>query len=531
MRRSISLTLILCLLLGFSNLAMSLESRRVLEHREDGAFLVNELGTGEVSSPADFYLRDSVLWSFNQGDIFYSTAIGNDAAVFAGSNAGLAMYDLYGDGTPIWNQATDTGYATAGAKMADLFASAVENEAISGAILSAWNATSSTPLWTKEIPGCAIPAECLRISDDGSRVVLGLNLATGGGTPTVFVFEGSTGDLISTYEGDAGTYIRALEISDDGSLVAIRASSVLHVVETETATLRWTGSAGASSDGLAFSGDGEWIASGWTFLLVWHWDGSSYQFAYSNNGGGTGWYLGRCAFDYDGNALIAGFYTTSYNQLKVMWFDGSGSTPIWTYNSPLSNGVYQEIPSAADMASDGQMGLLGSWGDAAGLNPEVHVFGPANSDPIYTVDTPGSVFSAACRESGGGIVGSSCGKGVHANEFGSGGDLYAFEVGPPTQAPEEIPGPALHMSAFPNPFNPKVTLSVDLSEDGPLLLEIYSPDGRKLREVANGDYSAGLRSFQWDGKNTAGQDLPSGVYLARAKSADREAMEKLVMLR
>jgi hypothetical protein len=508
-----------------------MESRRVLEHREDGAFLVNELGSGEGNSPEDFFHRDSVLWDFNQADIFYSSAIGNDAAVFAGSNAGLAMHDLYGDGTPIWSQATDTGYATAGAKSTDLFASAVENEAIGGATVSAWNAASSTPLWTKEVTGCAIPAECLRISDDGSRVVLGLNLAAGGGTPTVFVFEGSTGDLISTYEGGAGTYIRALEISDDGSLVAIRASAVLHVVETETATLRWTGSAGASSDGLAFSGDGDWIASGWTFLLAWHWDGSSYQFAYSNNGGGTGWYMGRCAFNQDGSALIASFYTTSYNQLRVMWFDGSGSTPVWTYNSPLSNGVYQEFPSAADMAPDGQMGLIGSWGDAAGVNPEVHVFGPAGADPLFTLDTPGSVFSATCRESGGGIVGSACGKHVHANEFGSGGDLYAFEVGPPTQVPENTPALALHMSAFPNPFNPKVTLGVDLNEGGALLLEIYSPDGRKLREVASGHYSAGPHSFQWDGKNTAGQDLPSGVYLARAKSADGEAMERLVMLR
>ncbi len=528
MRRNVVLLLSLVFLLSVGS-AFSMESRRILEHREDGAFLAAELREGG-SAPADGFIRDDILWHRNQGDIFNATAIGNDASVFTGDYVGVAMHDLYGDGTPLWNIGDGDGNGTAGAANSDLFAAVTLNDAIAGATLRVFQAGSSTPLWTKDIQSCAAPYECLRINDDGSRVILGVNVLGGGDVPTVYTFDGPTGDIVSIYEGNPASYIRALEISDDGSLCAIRASADLHVIESETGTARWTGNAGASSDGLAFSGDGQWLASGWTFLLVWKWDGTAYGFEWSNNGGGSGWYLGRCAFSGDGGALVAGFYTTSYNQLRVMWWDPASSIPAWTYNSPLSSGVYQEIPSALDVSADGDYAVLGSWGDIGGVNPELHVFGPDGPDPLYTVDSPGSIFSAACRPGGTGIVASGCGKHVHANEFGSGGDLYVFEVGPPTDAPDAA-ATALRMAAYPNPFNPKVTLSVELASAGPLELAIYSADGRLLRQLAAGDFPAGYRQFDWDGKNAAGQDLPSGVYMARAKSAEGENVKRLVLMK
>jgi hypothetical protein len=529
MRRTLAILLTLTLILTSASFATALESRRILDHSEEGAFLLNEHRTGEPELPAEEWQRDDVLWHRNQSGIFYSTAIGDNSAVFAGSFNEQAMHALLGDGTPLWTVSDGDVFGVAGAKSADLFASATKNESIAGATIRVWNSESSTPLWSKDIPACTVPDECISISDDGALLVLGLNMASM--MPRLYTFDAPTGDLVSSYDCNANTSIRALEISDDGSLAAVRASVDVHVVETDTGTSRWIGNAGASSDGLAFAGDGSFIASGWTFLMVWEWTGATYQFRWSNNGGGTGWYLGRCAMSSSGDALMAAFYSTSYNQLKVMWFNPDNSAPTWIYESPLSNGVYQEYPVAIDMASAGQFAVVGSWGDAGSVNPEIHVFGPASSDPIYTVDSPGSIFSVAIRDDNGGIVGCGAGKNVHANEFGSGGDLYAFEVGPPTGLPGDTPEAQAKITAFPNPFNPKVTIELALPTSGLLALDIFSADGRKLRELARGEYPAGLRIFEWDGKDTAGHELPSGVYLARAKTADGESTERLVMLR
>ncbi len=69
--------------------------------------------------------------------------------------------------------------------------------------------------------------------------------------------------------------------------------------------------------------------------------------------------------------------------------------------------------------------------------------------------------------------------------------------------------------AYPNPFNPSTTLRFESEAQGTLRLVVVDAAGRALRELAAGTFPAGHHSVEWDGRDDAGERLPSGLYLAR----------------
>ena len=52
-----------------------------------------------------------------------------------------------------------------------------------------------------------------------------------------------------------------------------------------------------------------------------------------------------------------------------------------------------------------------------------------------------------------------------------------------------------------------------LPETVPVVLEVYSLDGRRVALVEAGLQSAGPQSLQWDGRDESGRRLPPGLYL------------------
>jgi hypothetical protein len=95
----------------------------------------------------------------------------------------------------------------------------------------------------------------------------------------------------------------------------------------------------------------------------------------------------------------------------------------------------------------------------------------------------------------------------------------------------ETPAPALRLSAAPNPFNPKTTLSFDLPEAGHVELAIFDLSGRRVVTLLDEHRDAGGVAVDWNGRDAAGQRLSSGVYIAKATVPGYSAVEKLVMLK
>ncbi len=87
------------------------------------------------------------------------------------------------------------------------------------------------------------------------------------------------------------------------------------------------------------------------------------------------------------------------------------------------------------------------------------------------------------------------------------------------------------LSNHPNPFNPVTTLFFTLSEASPVRLEVFDIAGRRLRTLVNSVLESGDHSRIWDGRNDAGEELPSGLYLARLRSREEAHGAKLLLLK
>ena len=97
----------------------------------------------------------------------------------------------------------------------------------------------------------------------------------------------------------------------------------------------------------------------------------------------------------------------------------------------------------------------------------------------------------------------------------------------------EAPGiTALTLSARPNPMGRSTELQAALPAAAPVELAIVDITGRVRRTVWTASQApAGEHRITFDGKDAAGELLPSGVYLARLRSAGGEAHARLVILR
>ena len=85
---------------------------------------------------------------------------------------------------------------------------------------------------------------------------------------------------------------------------------------------------------------------------------------------------------------------------------------------------------------------------------------------------------------------------------------------------------------YPNPFNPGTIIPVALPTATNITLKIYTLLGKEVKTVYAGVKNAGEHFLEWDGKNEAGQDVTSGVYLYRLTAGKQETLKgKMILMR
>ncbi|MCF7832715.1 MAG: metallophosphoesterase [Candidatus Marinimicrobia bacterium] len=75
----------------------------------------------------------------------------------------------------------------------------------------------------------------------------------------------------------------------------------------------------------------------------------------------------------------------------------------------------------------------------------------------------------------------------------------------------QLPETPFLLSVYPNPFNPQLTLSYQLSAVGTLNVSVYSILGKHIETIYNGHHEAGNYELTWDAS-----ERPSGLYFIRA---------------
>jgi hypothetical protein len=83
----------------------------------------------------------------------------------------------------------------------------------------------------------------------------------------------------------------------------------------------------------------------------------------------------------------------------------------------------------------------------------------------------------------------------------------------------------------PNPFNPATRISYGLPKASDVELEIFDVQGRMIRKLVDTQQNAGFYHVTWDGTNSRGLPVASGVYFYRLEAAGCVKTEKMVMIR
>lgn len=84
---------------------------------------------------------------------------------------------------------------------------------------------------------------------------------------------------------------------------------------------------------------------------------------------------------------------------------------------------------------------------------------------------------------------------------------------------------------YPNPFNPTTTIKYTIPNAGNVRLEVYDITGRLVNTLVNASEVTGTYSVTWDGRNSSGQSVSSGIYLYRLQAKDFVSVKKMVMLK
>jgi hypothetical protein len=108
---------------------------------------------------------------------------------------------------------------------------------------------------------------------------------------------------------------------------------------------------------------------------------------------------------------------------------------------------------------------------------------------------------------------------------------YELEVGVPEDEPSSVSGAKLDQNV-PNPFNPVTTIAYAVPDGGADVdLAVFNIAGVRVATLASGRVTGGRRSVTWDGTDSLGVPVASGIYFVRLTAEDTVLTRKVVLLK
>ena len=428
---------------------------------------------------------------------------------------------------------------------------------------------------------------------DGVRSVVfspdGSTLASGGYDNTLRLWDTETGQHKPVLEGHTD-YIRSVVFSPDGStLVSGSYDRTLRLWDAETGQHKLT--LEGHTDGVlsvAFSPDGSTLASGSYDRTLRLWDAETGQHKLTLEGPMDD--VNSVAFSPDGSTLVSGGYVDTirfYDDTLRLWdaktgqhlqtlrghrhavasvaFSGDGSMlasgsydktiQVWEL-APATPTVEPSQPAtpadepaqlAGDLNADGVVNiqdlvLVASQFGQAGQNAaDINADGVVNIQDLVLVagafDTttsapaarPQAVETLTAGEVQGWLRGAkqfehkdaTMARGIEVLK-----DLLALLT----------PAETALLHNYPNPFNPETWIPYQLKTPAAVRIAIYNPRGVLVRELSlgyqvAGRYTSRARAAYWDGRNTVGEPVASGLYFYTLTAGDFSATRRMVILK
>ena len=107
-------------------------------------------------------------------------------------------------------------------------------------------------------------------------------------------------------------------------------------------------------------------------------------------------------------------------------------------------------------------------------------------------------------------------------------NIHGTAVGVPRNA---IPAAVALNNAYPNPFNPRTTVSFNVGRSQHVTVSVYNMAGQQVALLADQVYAAGEHTTDWQGRNTLGQNVASGTYLVNIRAGDVSESVKIQLVR
>ncbi len=92
-----------------------------------------------------------------------------------------------------------------------------------------------------------------------------------------------------------------------------------------------------------------------------------------------------------------------------------------------------------------------------------------------------------------------------------------------------VPAQVTSLNVYPNPFNPSATISYSLREADNVRLDVFNLKGQKVRVLDEGIKTTGMHNVIWDGTDSSGNVLQSGIYFLRISSGNDVQTTKAVL--
>jgi hypothetical protein len=150
---------------------------------------------------------------------------------------------------------------------------------------------------------------------------------------------------------------------------------------------------------------------------------------------------------------------------------------------------------------------------------------------------------------GAGIIGTTGGAGLPSGRFRAGaypgigyviayddsvfGDTGTWSPTGSAKVVVELALPVAYALAqnYPDPFNPTTTITYDLPDMAQVRLMIYDLSGQAVRTlVHNYHHQPGRYAIVWDGRDDAGHEVFTGLYLYRLTAGEFTATRKMVLM-
>lgn len=121
---------------------------------------------------------------------------------------------------------------------------------------------------------------------------------------------------------------------------------------------------------------------------------------------------------------------------------------------------------------------------------------------------------------------------------GSGLDIYArlvsyigVDVKRPPVDVASLPKDFRLQQNYPNPFNLVTQIRYALSQESEVKITIYDILGRKVKVLDLGRQTAGFKTVGWDGTDSRGEEVSSGVYFYSIKAGEFSDTRKMTLLK